>query len=118
MGRKGAKFGGVERPSWAGGVDDSFFGSDQGEAFDPTDKSLEIIEEIAMLENEITVLREQITDAYQAAEEYGCNVPAMRVVLQRRRKTQYERDEMDTGVAVLEEALKDKDGFSAEDDII
>lgn len=108
----------VGKPVWAKSGDDNFFGEEAGEAVDATAKSLEIIEEIAMLENEIALVRETITELFKAAEEYGCNVAAMRLVLQRRRKTQYERDEMDTGVAVLEEALKDRDGFSAEEDDI
>lgn len=114
---KNAKLGGIAAPDWAKGGEDSFFG-EAGETIDSTAKGLEIIEEIAILEGEIALLREQVNEHYKAAEEYGCNVAAMRLVLQRRRKTQYERDDMDTCVAVLEEALKDREGFSAEEDDI
>lgn len=91
---------------------------EEGELFDPLTKSQQIIRAVEALEAEKSELALEIRELFDEAKEYGLNVEAIKLVIRRRRKTRYERDELDTAVGEIEAVIADgRDGIE-DDDII
>lgn len=96
---------------------DRLFDEDE-EVFDPVQKSIQIIRAVEVLEGEKSELGLEIKNLFDEAKDYGLNVEAIKLVIRRRRKTRYERDELDQAVDEVEAVLADRSEDLGYDDII